>query len=105
MPNFLDILRALYGPLPRNICILGIFFKNLIFMNIAQNILAVTVIKFLYGCVYNYMPAMDDNFLFFFHFLASNMISTIAALMRLGLPGQCANIYDISIKFGAKQKW
>ncbi len=84
----IDTTRAIFGPLPRSVCVFGIFVKNIFFTNIAQSIMAVTVFKFLFVTVFQSIPVMDDDFLSTFLALNFNMISILASLVRLNAPGR-----------------
>ena len=88
IPNIIDSTRALFGPLPRFVCLFDLFVKNVTLMSIGLHGTFITIMKYLCFCVYKSMPMMDDNFLSFFFFLISHMISMTTALIRICLPGR-----------------
>ncbi len=84
----IDTIRAVIGPLPKAVCKVGIFTKNIFFTNTAQNVMAMTIFKYIFVVVYRSIPIMDDNFLSTYLIISINMISIISSLVRMVAPGR-----------------
>ena len=57
-------------------------------MNFSMLIVAITGTKFIFVCVYKSIPVMDDKFLTRFVSISTWMISILATLIRVVVPGK-----------------
>ena len=82
----IDCIRALYGPLNKFICLFNVFIKNVGPINACMITLTMTLTKFVFVFIYKSIPVMEDDFLSTFIYI--NMISILASLSRMYLPGR-----------------
>ena len=86
-PFNIDALRVFVGPLPQELCSLGVFFKNFILTNISLITLIMTCTKFAFVYIYKSIPVMEDTFLSIFCYIGCSIISAFAAFSRMFLNG------------------
>ena len=77
-----DTLRAVFGPPPYFICSISVFIKHCFFLNVAQNILAITVVKSILILFFKSFPIMNDQFLSFYIFVLVHLISIYINILR-----------------------
>ena len=87
-PMTIDTMRVFFGPLNFYVCTFGVFIKNVQAINICFITLTITITKFVFVFIYKSIPVMEDNFLSTFIYLTSNMVSILATLSRMYLPGR-----------------
>ena len=91
IPLTLETLRVLVGPLPRILCQLIVFVKNLVCYNVCQSCIMMTLTKLAFLCHFKSIPIMEDNFLSTFLYLIFNLLSILTVLARFYLPGTPLN--------------
>ena len=101
-PLTIDFIRAIYGPLNEYVCYIGVLFKTVISINCCLTALVMTITKYVFVLIYKSIPIMDDNCLSRIIYMTINMISIMATLIRLYLPGRPVITYVI---FYFKVKW
>ena len=84
----IDCIRAIYGPLNNSICLFNVFIKNVGPINACMITLTMTLTKFVFVFIYKSIPVMEDDFLSTFIYMNINMISILATLSRMYLPGR-----------------
>ena len=80
--SLLDVLRLIFGPLPRYISGPFLFIFIWSGMNASSFITLISVVKFVFICIYKSIPIMNDNFLSFFIFLAVTFNNFLALLTK-----------------------
>ena len=88
IPMSLDLVRALAGPLPRELCSFGVFMKNVISINIVLILVTLTFTKFVIIFAFKSIPVMDDKFWATFCYASTSLISIVASGCRFYQPGR-----------------
>ena len=77
-----DHARALFGPLPLVFCRAGTFIRVFCGSNILILSLTITGTKFLFVCIFQSIPLMDDNFLSFAINITVNVVMLLATMSK-----------------------
>ena len=77
-----DHARALFGPLPSVLCRTGTFIRVFCGSNILILSLTITGTKFLFVCIFQSIPLMDDNFLSFAINIIVNVVMLLATMSK-----------------------
>ena len=81
-------MRIIFGPLPRPVCMVGIFLKNFYMHALAMNQFFKVCFKFSVAFYFKSMPIMDDNFLNLFLNLVYTVISSVIIFAKFYSPGR-----------------
>ena len=99
----ISILRAFWGPLPNSICWTNSYFQKIVYLNLLQVALLITITEFTFSCLYRSMPTMDDDFCTFF-LVGITSLNSILVASSIKFLNFRPYLQDVSLNIWSKLK-
>ena len=99
----ISILRAFWGPLSNSICWTNSYFQKIVYLNLLQVALLITITEFTFSCLYRSMPTMDDDFCTFF-LVGITSLNSILVASSIKFLNFRPYLQDVSLNIWSKLK-